>query len=325
MSLGVVVPCYRQESYLPRTLRALEAALEGEAWEGVLVLSAPGATPPVAASRWNVLAPPLSWPLTPGASRMLGFAACEGSHVLFVDADVEVDAAWVRAALARARGENPPGGVWGRLEEWFIDGARERAGSDDLLRAGREERDVDYLTAVALYRRDALLAAGGYDARLRSEEDFELGMRLRRNGVRLRLLGMRAGRHWSAPRPSLAELVRRWRSGLCFGQGQVLRLYFGRPGFFTLLRRQALYVATLAVWSGGVAAVTLAALGRGTDALLGWTAFALLALAGLSVRKRSARLAALSVLTWTLNGLGMVLGFFRGLERDLPPGAGRTA
>lgn len=324
MTVGVVVPCYRQEAYLPRTLRALEHALAGEDWTGVLVSSAPG-PPPGGAAGWAVIAPPVSAPLTPGAARMLGFAACGGELVLFVDADIEVDAEWVREALHRARMPGGPGGVWGRIEEWFVDGGAERPGADDLLRAGREERDVAYLTGVALYRRDALLAAGGYDARLRSEEDFELGLRLARNGVRMRLLAMRAGRHWSAPRPSLAEVLRRWRTGLCYGQGQVLRLYLGRPGFFVLLRRQALFVATLAAWAAGVAALLAGAAGAGPVPLLAWLAGAALAFAGFSIRKRSARVAALSILTWTMHGAGLVLGFFRGLERGLPAGQGGAA
>ena len=318
MSLGVVVPCHRQEAYLPRTLRALEDALAGEAWEGVLVQSAPGAAPPAAARGWKVIAPPVSWPLTPGGSRMLGFAACGGDLVLFVDADIEVDAAWVRAALERARGPAAPGGVWGRIEEWFVDGARERPGEPDLLRAGSGEREVGYMSGVALYRRDALLAAGGFDARLSSEEDFELGLRLTRNGVRLTLLDMRAGRHWSAPRPSLAEVLRRWRGGLFYGQGQVLRLYLGRPGFAALLRRQGLYLATLLGWAAGALALLTAALGRGLTPLAAWLALAALAYAGFTLRKKSARVAGLSILTWTLQGAGLVFGFVRGLERGLP-------
>jgi len=325
MRLGIVVPCYRQEAYLPRTLKALEQALEGEAWTGVLVLSAPGAKVPPEARGWTVIAPPVSGPLTPGAARMLGFAACGGDLVLFVDADIEVDAGWVAAALARARGPAAPDGVWGRIEEWFIDAGGERPGAADLLRAGHEEREVDYLTGVALYRREALLAAGGYDARLHSEEDFELGMRLRRNGARMVLLGMRAGRHWSAPRPSLAEVLRRWRGGLCYGQGQVLRLYLGRPGFFTLLRRQTLFLATLLGWIAGVLALLAAAAGAGITPFAGWLALAALAFTAFSVRKRSPRVAALSILTWTMHGLGLVLGFFRDFDRARPAGQGGAA
>jgi len=316
MTLGVVIPCYRQERYLARTLAALESALAGRTWRGALVLAAgastAGALPPLS-EHWQLIAPPVGHPLTPGGARMLGFAASGGDWVLFVDADVEVDREWVEAALATAGRNWELGGIWGRLEEWFEEpNGRQRPGSPDMYRVGGEERATDYMATLACYRRDALLEAGGYDTRLSSEEDFELGLRFRRLGRELRSLGLRAGRHWSAPRPSFAELARRWRTGLCFGQGQVLRLYLGRPGFGALLRRQVLYLATLALWGLGLVAAGLAIASGDPRPFLVWLLLFLAVIAAMSARKRSARLGLLSVLTWTLNGLGLAVGLARG-------------
>src|SRR5262245_21919415 len=237
MRVGVVVPCYRQERFLPRTLAAIERSLAGREWRGALVISGPpGSAPPPPSPRWTVIAPPVTRPLTPGAARMLGFAACGGDWVLFVDADVELEPAWVGEALRTASDEQALAGLWGRIEEWFVAGDREWRGSPDLYRIGERERRVAYLATLAFYRRGALIEAGGYDARLSSEEDFELGLRLGWLGLELRSLGLLAARHWSAPRPSFREVGRRWRTGLCFGQGQVLRLYLGKQGLGTLLR-----------------------------------------------------------------------------------------
>ena len=130
-------------------------------------------------------------------------------------------------------------------------------------------------------------------------------MRLRWLGLELRLLGMRAGRHWSAPRPSFPELSRRWRTGLCFGQGQVLRLYLGRRGFGTLLMRQRLYIVTLGMWALGLLALA-AWLGSGDP---GWL-----------VRWAALPLAVHSLLTWTLNGLGMLVGLTRPPRAERPAG-----
>jgi hypothetical protein len=311
MNLGVVVPCYRQERFLARTVAALERALAGRTWAGVLVMAAPaeaGELPPLSA-HWAVLRPRAARPLTPGAARNLGLAANDMPWVLFVDADVEVDEPWLSHALAEAdRADETLGGMWGRLEEWFVDGAGERMANRDMFRVGDTDHDSAYITMPALYCRAALAKAGGYEPRLNSEEDFELGLRLRQQGFRLKSLAGRAARHWSAPRPSFSEIGRRWSTGLCFGGGQVLRLYLGRDGLAAHLRRQAHYFGTLALWLAAIPAFAL----FGARGLGFWVLVPLAVFALMTARKRSARLALHSLLTWTVHAAGLVVGFVRG-------------
>lgn len=317
MNVGVVVPCYRQERFLGRTVQAIERALAGQEWRGVLVLSAPGASEelPALSERWRVLRPLASGPpLTPGAARMAGFAEVGGEWVWFVDADVELEPWWVASTLAfaeRARTERPAlGGLWGRIEEWMTEGGREWMGKRDLYAVGDAERPSDFLATLAFYRRESLERAGGYDPRLNSEEDFELGMRLAAQRVELRALPGLAAKHWSGPRPSFGELSRRWRAGLCFGQGQVLRVYLGRPGFTRLLRRQALYFAALGMWALGVFTLGVSFAWLDPRPLAWWATLPLAVLGMMALKKRSLRLALHSLLSWTENGLGMLIGFF---------------
>lgn len=325
MTIGVVVSCYRQERFLARTVTSIERALEGRDWRGVLEFAAPSDLPlPACSGRWTVIASfdprtglPLR-PLTPGAGRMAGLAACGGDWVLFADSDVEVDAAWMQAAIEVAAREPGLAGLGGRIDEWFVDGERERPGRFDLLRVGSTERAVDYLAALAFYRREALTAAGGYDVRLNSDEDFELGMRLRWRGLEMRSLGMLGARHWSAPRPSFGELSRRWGTGICFGTGQALRIYVGRRGFGTLLRRQRFYVAALGLWTLGAAALVASLASGDARPFALWCLVPAAVIALMSVRKRSVRLAVHSLLTWSLQGFGMVVGLFRFPDGVMP-------
>jgi glycosyltransferase involved in cell wall biosynthesis len=314
--LGVVIPCYRQEHFLPRTLAAVEQAFAGSDWRGVLVLSDPEAGPPLPAlgPHWSVLraGPELRAPgtraLTPGAARNAGFAACGGEWVLFVDADVEVERDWLLRAIAEVVNDPEVAGAWGRIEEWFVDGAGIRSGSRDLYRVGDGDHDAAYTATFSFYRRAALERVGGYEPRLQSEEDFELGLRLRRAGYRLRTLTPFAARHWSAPRPSFGEIGRRWRTGLCFGPGQVLRLYLGHRDFPTLARRNAHYLVMLALWVAGPLAFAAGG-GRG---LAAWAILPAALLAFMTLRKRSLRLATHSLLTWTVMAAGTLVGFVRG-------------
>lgn len=323
MKVGVVVSCYRQERFLARTVTAIEAALAGVDWQGALELATLSGEPlPALSERWQVVSvfDPATRqpgrPLTPGAGRMLGFATCGGDWVLFADSDIEVEALWVRAAIALAGREPQLAAVFGRIEEWFVDGDRERPGMPDMYHTGATDRPVDYLAAVAFYRRSALASVGGYDHRLNSDEDFELGLRLRQRGLAMRSLGMLAARHWSAPRPTVRELARRWQTGICFGTGQVLRLYLGRPGFGALLKRQWLYLAALGMWTLGIVAAIVAATTGDPRPLARWALIPLAVLALMGAKKRSLRLGALSLLTWTVQGAGLVVGLFR-----LPDGA----
>ena len=114
--------------------------------------------------------------------------------------------------------------------------------------------------------------------------------------------------------------------GLYLGQGQVLRLYAGRPGFAMLLRRQALYLATLAMWALGVAALALSFAGGGARPVLAWLPLPLAVWVAMALRKRSPRLALHSLLSWTLHGLGLLVGLVRPprpLDPRLPAGEAR--
>lgn len=125
-----------------------------------------------------------------------GIAAAAGEAVALVNTDVELDPAWLERALA-ALGDGVAA-VATKMVELRAPGVLYDAG--DVLRRdgvceqrGRFRRDDGRFDApgevfgacagAALYRRDAVLDAGGFDERLFAYlEDAELGLRLRLAG-----------------------------------------------------------------------------------------------------------------------------------------------
>jgi hypothetical protein len=242
-----------------------------------------------------------------------------------VDGDVELDPAFVGRALCFLDSHPGAGGYGGRLDECYWREGREVGGLRDLFGIGRGG-DMAFLAPVWLCRRAAFERVGGFDPRLPSEEDFELGVRLRQDGWTLRADPELAGTHHCTPRPSFAEIGRRWRSGMYAGPGLALRHAWGRPGFGEILAREWLYLATFGFVLLGVAAAALAATGR-MGPLTAWVAAAVVGWAAHSVRKRSPRLAAFALLIWGLQGAAILaawwLGAWGGTARGATPARGR--
>lgn len=188
MSVTVVIPCLDGEAYLGETLRAVQGQWrqpaevivvdDGSRDGSVAVAEAAGARVLRTAGRQG-----------PGVARNVGVEAARTPFVAFVDADDT----WTPDHLERLVGllERHPAAAlaWSRIETF---GTRRpgRAPVRQLaalvpcppevpfdalpLLVGRNI--VAQSTAVA--RRDAILAAGGYDPTLRFSEDYDLWTRL---------------------------------------------------------------------------------------------------------------------------------------------------
>jgi hypothetical protein len=257
---------------------------------------------------WPVLALDPEAATTASAAREAGRRALWGGkgvparerpkYLLFVDGDVQVDPGFVAAALELLEGDGRLAGVGGGLR--FDEGR-----GVPPAEPARVVRPVELLAALAVYRAQALEQVGGFVPWLESEEDADLGLRLRHAGFELARIRP-GGVHRSGPRGGLRETFRRYHAGLYFGQGRVLKLRWGAPLFEETLWRQRLYLGVIAAWLA-------AGLGSAYSPLAGpaLAAALLAAWADVARRRRSLRGGAVSVVTWHVMAFGLLAGLVR--------------
>lgn len=251
------------------------------------------------------------WRLCVAAGRYTGYLHSHGEYVLFLDGDAELDAEWVAKAV-RFMDENPEyGGVAGVLDEEYVDregvkhGGAENVFGQDL---SRSQQDCKLLGGIAMYRRKAMELAGPVNPHLPTAEDHELCMRIRNSGFKLARLSGRMAVKYTEKRDTLYEVLRRSRTKM-FDYGAVIRYCatYGRGIQFCF---DAIpYIVSFSVICGLLLVAFPVAMYLG----YGWLIIAIMAalFLAIAVKKRSMRLAVLSVLVRSVSTWRTILSFVR--------------
>jgi GT2 family glycosyltransferase len=195
--LAVVVPATDSPATLERCLAALRASSEPA--DELIVVEAPSGEGPAAA-------------------RNRGVARAHGGVVAFVDADVAVhpDAlARLRAAFAADPALDAVFGAYDDAPSAPGSVSRFRNLLHHHVHANSAGEAQTFWAGLGAMRREAFLAAGGFDAGRYPHpavEDIELGMRLRRDGARIVLDPEILGTHlkrWSLRSMARTDFARR--------------------------------------------------------------------------------------------------------------------
>ena len=124
----------------------------------------------------------------PAAARNLGIENSEGEIICFIDDDCIADRDWIKN-LIKGYTDDKIGGVGGRTIGYNPKNVIEKF--QDYLFIPKVI-DNSYLpsinTANASYRRSILIEVSGFDPRFRTNEDYDLGIRVRKGGYRLRYM-----------------------------------------------------------------------------------------------------------------------------------------
>ncbi|WP_414158166.1 glycosyltransferase [Pseudomonas sp. BNK-45] len=243
--ISVIVPMYNEARHITRTLDSVILAARVAAVDYELIVVDNGSTDQGPQRARELGARVLLYPgIGIGALRNRGAAMATGDCLAFIDADIEVPANWLqlwRQVLADNRAEvlaldcAAP-----RCAPWFA-----RAWQRRSLTAGRQARQRQWLPSANLcLRRVWFERVGGFDERLRTGEDKDLGLRLHAAGARQISLPEPQVLHWGFE-GSWGEWAgkERWRQG---SHGQLLKA----AGFNPRLLRFPLLCLACALLSG---------------------------------------------------------------------------
>lgn len=237
-----------------------------------------------------------------GSGPQLGFQHARGSFLYLMDGDMELRPGFLEAALPHLAAEPGLAGVGGMVEDSDLSSIEYRA------RRSRQKRedmpgDVGHLNCGGLYRAEAIRQAGYFSNRnLHSCEEFELGVRLRAAGWKLKRIDRPSVLHHVHTLGGGAYLARRWGDRFLLGPGEVLRSALGKS-YLPAVAREYAYLFAVAGWMA-VLAASLAA-----PSLF----FAVLAapFAVVSIRRKSLRIGLYTTPALCLTLLGAARGALR--------------
>jgi hypothetical protein len=169
---------------------------------------------------------------------------------------------------------------------------------------------------AALYRHSVLEQVGTFNPYLCSDEEPELGLRIRQAGYRFLALDYPIVRHYKDAPVAFSTILSRRRRNFLLGIGQGARYYLRSKLLWPWLKERWWGPAAM-LWSAAMLGILLASLvARDSIWLKIWSLCLFLTIAGITFRKRSLRRGLVAIFNWLLMAEGFVKGL---LMSPLPP------
>lgn len=316
--LSVVVKTLNEEAHIAQTLESVLAEtrnLEAE----IIVADCLSTDQTVAiASRYPVQIVQLASMKDRGcgAAPQLGFQHSSGAFVYVMDGDMIAAPGFLQEALALLQRDPSLAGVGGLIVEVNV---KSLEFASRVLRAKQDLQPglVDRLNGGGLFRRSAIEQVGYMsDRNLHAYEELELAQRLRSAGWKLARLPMMAVEHHGHTLNAYKLLWRRFTTRYAWGVGEILRAgaMRGAAGVvFRDLPELRLYGLVLAWWAAMLAVLLIAPSPHGAWIAAGLFLFPFLAM---SLLRRSASLGVYAVVSWHVNLVSALAGFFAPRRHD---------
>lgn len=185
--ITLYIPCYNAENTLERTIRSVLSQTYSIR-EFFVVDDGSTDNSPSIAARHGVKLIRHSKNMGLAQARNTALRRCKTPFIAAIDSDVEIDPKWLERLMKKFSNDSIAG-AGGRLMEKFTLTAVDRWRQVHLSQDKGKKKilNMPYLVgAASVYRVSALRDAGGFDKRYRTNfEDYDMGVRLNKSGLRL--------------------------------------------------------------------------------------------------------------------------------------------
>lgn len=306
MKVSIIIKAYNEEANISACIESALDALKGIKGEVILVDSLSSDRTAEIAKKYPIRI----FQLEDGKDRrcsvgaQIGYLESKGDYIYLLDGDMVLDPHFIKEALSHF--SEKVGAVGGLMSEPYTGNLISRRYQEKFgnMKVGL----VDYLEGGGLYLRKAIEEAGHFaNPRLFSNEEYEIGFRLRGLGWKLLRIDAEAVTHRRESRSSYDELFARFRSRYLQGGGQVLRASLFTKDFRRHAWRLKLYLCVIAYWLMLILSIVTGAY----KYMLAATAIFILAFI---IKKRGIRQAAFSLVSWHITAASMIQGFMAGAD-----------
>jgi glycosyltransferase involved in cell wall biosynthesis len=317
-TVSIIIKALNEERHVASAIESALAALDGMDGEVILADSASTDRTLDIARKYPIKIVRLNHIVdrSCGVGAQLGFQYSSGSYLCLIDGDMRLRLGFLPAAI-RFLEDNPrAAGVGGMIIEREMDN---REFSQRMKRADpdREPGAVTRLDCSGVYRRSAIESVGYLtDRNLHAGEELDLGARLHAGGWMLARIGVPAVDHHGHGGSAFRLLLRRVRTRLAFGMGEVVRAAVGRPHFWFVVRNDKKVPLCLLVFAWWLTIAATAFVLSGVSRLIALGLVVLFPFAVMSLRWRSLHDGIYSVTAWNVFALSFLPGF---MQARVPP------
>lgn len=240
--LSIIIPCKNEESHIELCLNSVLEQTKNLSNTEVLVIDSISADESIEKAKQfpvDIIQLRDNWFSSPASARYLGCLNTTGKYILVIDADMELLPGFLEKAVDFMQKNTQAAGAAGMGSEYYDDGSV----LEDLYKRGNRLAPVDFLGGAAMFRREALLASGGYfNPFLKSEEEHELCRRILKAGFKLFSLPDPMIKHHTSL--SMDNFKNRLKAGMYRGIGQMFTqtLTQGNFSFIHFMRFKLLHL-----------------------------------------------------------------------------------